>query len=233
MWNRQSFLAATGAAAAATLASRPRAFAAVADEQRVSPDAALARLTAGNKRFVAGTSDHRMHASRREALAAGQAPYAMILSCSDSRVPPEVIFDQTLGDLFVVRVAGNFADADGIGSFQYAVSHFSSAVLVVLGHSSCGAIHATVDNVLAGGPPVPGDIAGIVKALTPAATRATTAKKAGHPGDVYANATVQNVRDTMGKLANTRTIIAESLSAGKLKIVGGVYDLKSGRVNFL
>ena len=199
-----------------------------------TPKEALEALIAGNARFVAGASNHANHVSRRDALAAGQSPYAMILSCSDSRVPPEVVFDQTLGDLFVVRVAGNFADEDGIGSFQYAVAHFSPAILLVLGHSSCGAIHATVDNLLAGEPPVPGDISSVVKALMPAAKSVQSMKQPqGVKIDLYGATTAQNVRSNVAKLKNTHAIIGEAVTAGKLLVAGGIYDLKTGRVNVL
>ena len=235
MSNRRLFLAGcTAAIAAGGLGVPLRGLAATAAAPAMSPGAALAALMAGNKRFMAGTSSHASHISRRDALAAGQSPYAMVLSCSDSRVPPEVIFDQSLGDLFVVRVAGNFADADGIGSLQYAVAHFKSAVLLVLGHSGCGAIHATVDNLLAGEPALPGDIASIVKALMPAARFVHTMKQpAGVHVDPYAATTAQNVRENVTKLKNTRVIIGEAVQAGKLSVVGGVYDLKTGKVNLL
>jgi len=158
----------------------------------------------------------------------------MVLSCADSRVPPEIIFDQSLGDLFVVRLAGNFAEEDGIGSFQYAVAHFGSAVLVVLGHTSCGAIKATVDNLAAGEPAVPGDISAIVKALMPSAKFVQEMKEpAGVHVDRYAATTAQNVRLNVEKLKNTHVIIGDAVKAGKLAIVGGVYDLKTGKVNLL
>jgi carbonic anhydrase len=189
---------------------------------------------AGNRRFLAGAGVHTNHVTRRDALAAGQSPYAMVLCCSDSRVPPEIIFDQSLGDLFVVRLAGNFADEDGIGSLQYSVAHFASPVLLILGHTSCGAIHATVDNLLAGEPPVPGDIGAVVKALMPAAKYAHNMKgPAGKHPDLYAVTTEQNVRATVAKLKNTHAIIGEALKAGKLQIAGGIYDVGTGRVNLL
>ncbi len=233
MHSRRSFLYATGAAGAATagMAIAP-ALGAAAKAAQPTPSTALAMLMAGNRRFAASASLHTQHVSRRDSLAGGQSPYAMVLCCSDSRVPPEIIFDQSLGDLFVVRLAGNFAEEDGIGSFQYSVAHFGSSVLLVLGHSNCGAIHATVDNMLAGEPPVPGDIGAIVKALMPAARFVHNMKQgAGVHVDLYASATAQNVRANVAKLKNTRQIIGDAVKAGKLMIVGGVYDLKTGRVN--
>ena len=226
MQNRRTFLA-CAAAGAASLALPRRAGAAVA-APAMTPQAALAALIAGNRRFVSGATTSVDHTERREALAAGQSPFAIVLSCSDSRVPPEIIFDRGLGELFVVRVAGNFADADGIGSMQYAVAHFKSAAILVLGHTSCGAVHATVDNLKANSPKVPGNIQDVVTAIAPA-VRAVQ----GRPGDVYANATAENVRRNVALLKNTKTIIGEAVSAGHLQIAGGIYDLKTGKVAFL
>lgn len=234
MLTRRQFVlssaAATGAAAASglLLAAPHRAWAAGGPVNSLSPKAALAELIAGNRRFAGGATTHVDHTERREALASGQAPFAIVLSCSDSRVPPEVIFDQGLGSLFVVRVAGNFADADGIGSMQYAVSSFKSSVLLVLGHTSCGAVHSTVDNLKAGSPPVPGNIADVVNAVRPAA-----AAVLHKPGDVYANATAENVRQNVAKLRATKTILGTAIADAKLEIAGGIYDLKSGRVTLL
>ena len=235
MSNRRFFLSAAAAALATSGIALPaRSLAAAPAAPALSPDAALQALLAGNQRFLTGASMHTSHLSRRDALAAGQSPFAMVLCCSDSRVPPEIIFDQSLGDLFVVRVAGNFADEDGIGSLQYAVAHFGSSVLLVLGHTSCGAIHATVDNMLAGEPAVPGDIASVVKALMPAARYAHNMKvPPGAHGDLYANTTAQNVRANVAKLKSTPVILGEAVKAGKLKVAGGIYDLKTGRVNLL
>lgn len=227
MQNRRTFLA-CAAAGAATLMLPRRGAAASAAAPAMTPQEALAALAAGNRRFVKGATLSVDHTERREALAAGQAPFAIVLSCSDSRVPPEIIFDRGLGELFVVRVAGNFADADGIGSMQYAVAHFKSAAILVLGHTACGAVHATVDNVKAHSPKVPGNIQDVVTAIAPA-VRAVE----GRPGDVYANATAENVRRNVALLKNTKTIIGEAVSAGHLEIAGGIYDLKTGKVAFL
>ncbi len=196
--------------------------------QTRSSKAALDELIAGNRRFVNDIPKYADHLSRRDTLAAGQAPFAIVLSCSDSRVPPEIILDQGLGDMFVVRVAGNYAESGGIGSMQYAVSYFKSAVLLVLGHSSCGAVHATVDNLKAGSPPVPGNIQDVVNAIAPAAESVLH-----QPGDVYMNATMANVQRTVAKLKNTETIIGAAIKTGNLEVVGCIYDLKTGCINLL
>ncbi|MEO6914001.1 MAG: carbonic anhydrase [Candidatus Baltobacteraceae bacterium] len=229
MTNRRAFLSTSAAAGLFSVGiSRGFGTAGAAPKQTLAPAAALDALMAGNNRFVTGTPKYADHRSRRDAVAAGQAPYAIVLSCSDSRVPPEIVFDQGLGDLFIVRVAGNYAEGGGIGSMQYSIDHFGSALLMVLGHSNCGAVRATVDNLKAGSPPAPGNIQDIVRAIAPAA-RAELHK----PGDVYANAAEENVRLNVAKLKNTETIIAPAIEAGKLRIVGGIYDLKTGRVKLL
>jgi carbonic anhydrase len=194
----------------------------------LSTSQALARLVAGNKRFAAGSSTNLDHLTRLDALSSGQAPWAVILSCSDSRVPPEIIFDQGLGDLFVIRIAGNYAESGGIGSMEYAIDHFHSPILLVMGHSSCGAVHATVDNLKAGSPPVPGNIQDVVNAIRPAAQAVLHA-----PGDIYANTIAQNVRENVARLRAIGPVIGPAVKSGKLEILGGVYDLKSGNVSLL
>ncbi|MGH7728879.1 MAG: carbonic anhydrase [Vulcanimicrobiaceae bacterium] len=195
---------------------------------RLAPDAALEELLGGNARFVAGTPRHTEHTARREALAAGQHPFAIVLCCSDSRVPPELVFDTGLGDLFVVRIAGNYAESGGIGSMEYAVAHFAPSLLMVLGHSKCGAITATVDAVRSGEAHAPGHIADIVAALTPAAKAALAGT-----GDPYAKAVAGNVRDNVARLESTPPILAPAVGAHQLRVVGGVYDLSSSRVTLL
>ncbi|MDQ2681355.1 MAG: carbonic anhydrase [Candidatus Eremiobacteraeota bacterium] len=227
MVTRREFISATAAVGGVASAglSCGGMMAQAAAKKQPSPKVAMQLLLAGNQRFVEGHSATRNDPSRREELAGGQQPFAIVLSCSDSRVPPELVFDRGLGDLFVVRVAGNYATSDGIGSIQYAVEHFESPLIFVLGHSSCGAIHATVDNLRAGSPPVPGNIQNIVTAIDPAA-KAVLHK----PGDVYMNAAEENVRRTVATIHSTHVSIAPAIKAGKLEVIGGIYDLASGRV---
>ncbi|MGH7707303.1 MAG: carbonic anhydrase [Vulcanimicrobiaceae bacterium] len=189
---------------------------------------ALEALLAGNERFVAGERIHPRLTEKREALANHQNPFAVVLSCSDSRVPPELVFDCGLGALFVIRVAGNFADPIGIGSIEYAVAHFGSPLLLVMGHSGCGAITATVDSLRGHGGRAPGHIADIVDALTPATKIALE-----QPGDPYANAVAENVRETAKRLQEAAPILSAAVASHALRVVGGVYDLKSGRVAIL
>lgn len=187
-------------------------------------DEALQKLMDGNKRFVGGKAA-RPHqtAKRRGEVASGQAPFASILSCSDSRVPPEVIFDQGLGDLFVVRVAGNVADDPGIGSLEYSVAILGAPLLVVLGHSACGAVEATLK-----GGETPGKVGSLVKLIAPAAD-----KVKGQPGDALANAIHANVTLTVDRLKTTGPMLTDALEKKKLKIVGAHYDLASGKVTLL
>lgn len=225
--NRRNFLIA-GTFFTGVASSGSRIWAAPHEPASMTPSEGLSTLLAGNKRFQNGRSSHGAPVGRVAALAGGQRPWAIILSCSDSRVPPELIFDATLGDLFVVRVAGNFADAEGIGSMEYAVEHFASPVLFVLGHSSCGAIRATVDNVKAGSPQVPGNIGDLVREIAPAARAVLH-----NSGNVYANATAENVRMNVAKISASGPIIGAAIKSGKLRVVGGVYDLKTGHVHTL
>lgn len=229
--SRRYFLGAATVMTASLSAPRLPVFAAPASSgSAVSAAEALDRLKAGNKRYAAGKTIHGNLTARRDEVAPAQMPFAMVLSCADSRVPPELIFDQSLGDVFVVRVAGNYAETGGIGSFEYAFSHFKSPLLLVLGHSACGAVHATVDAMKTPGGDAPGDIAAIVNAIMPAA-KAAAGKTSG--GDIYAEAIAQNARDNAEKLAAQGPVLSGGVSAGSLRVVSAVYDLKSGLVSYL
>jgi len=212
--------------AAAALGMSPRVEAAGVSA-RLSSSSALEQLLDGNHRYRTGRPIHTEHTARREETAGSQQPFAIVLSCSDSRVPPEFVFDQGIGDLFVVRVAGNVATDVGIGSVEYAVSHFGSALLVILGHTKCGAVSATVD-ALANGGTVPGQIAAIVDQIAPAA-RASAHER----GDKYLNATKANARAVASKLKGTQPIIAPAVAAKKLEVVPMLYALDSGEVTRL
>jgi carbonic anhydrase len=192
-----------------------------------TPGAGLNLLKEGNARFVEGKPVcGPMTAQRVKQLKAGQSPFAIVVGCSDSRVPIETIFDQAPGRLFVVRVAGNFITDDGLGSIEYAIAVLKSSLLLVLGHSSCGAVHATVDFV-ENGKPQPGHIQNLVQAIEPAAKKAKS-----ESGDWLANAIAENVKMNVNGAASRSEIVADAVRQGKLQVVGGVYDLGSGRVNF-
>ncbi len=226
MFNRRTFLLRSGAGIA--LAAVPASVQAAAPPPGGQPDPhhALAELLAGNRRFAADQAICPPHSRRRAELAAGQNPFAIVVSCSDSRVPVETIFDQPPGAVFGVRVAGNFVDEHGLGSIEYAVASFHSPLLLILGHTECGAVKATVDFVKKGTTQPP-HIQSLVDAIEPAA-RATKGE-----GDWVARATARNVRDTMAAVIARSTIAGEARTAGRLAIAGGIYDLHTGLVTIL
>jgi len=193
-------------------------------QPQTGPDAVLAALKAGNEHHALHkyVHPHETLARQRE-LIAEQHPEAEILSCADSRVPPEIIFDQGLGDLFVVRVAGNVASDTEIGSLEYGAEHLHIPVLIVLGHESCGAVTAAVQ----GGEPE-AHIATLVDLIKPAVekTRKT-------PGDAISNAVRANVQMVVQQLRSSEPILSHLVAQGKLKIVGGVYSLETGKVTWL
>ena len=190
----------------------------------VSADDALHRLMEGNHRFIEGhrtASEDDVH--RRAALASSQKPFAVIVACSDSRVGPEIIFDQGLGDLFVVRSAGQVLSGPSLGSVEYAVDHLGAQLVVVLGHERCGAVSAA----LAGGD-APGHIADLVKAIQPAVE-----KSKDQPGDKLDNAIAENVREEVQMLNNDSPILTDFLHKGTLKVVGATYNLDTGEVKLV
>lgn len=180
-------------------------------------------LMAGNRRFVAGKPRARDLVSLRQKLVSGQSPEAIILSCSDSRVGPELIFDQSLGDIFVVRTAGNVADAISLGSIEYAVEHLHSTVLVVLGHQKCGAVNAACSGEKMPSP----NLDAIVEKISPAVNQAKTYAKAD---DLVESAIKENVhRSAMDLVANSE-IIRSAVKSGKLSVIEAEYGLESGQV---
>jgi carbonic anhydrase len=195
---------------------------------RLTPDEALARLLEGNRRFVANKVFHPNETpTARAKLANNQNPFAIILGCADSRVPPEVVFDFGLGDLFVVRVAGNIVEDAGVGSMEYAVEHLGTPLIVVLGHERCGAVKAAIGAVDAGDEG-PGRIAELVRKLKPAVDAAKST-----PGDRAENTMRENVKRMVAELAGLEPILKEKIEEGKLKVVGARYDLDSGVVELI
>jgi carbonic anhydrase len=222
---------------AANLALAPLTFAPVAfakdtklppkPQNQMSPAAALDRLMKGNARYVEGVSRRHDFKSEREALVGGQNPFASILSCADSRIAPEYAFDSGRGDLFVCRVAGNFANDDTVASLEYGAAVLNSPLILVLGHDSCGAVDATIKS-LRDNTTLPGHLPSLVNALAPA-VKATRDK----PGDLLANATRQNVVDVVARLKSATPILSAAAAEGKIKIVGGIYRLDSGKVELI
>jgi carbonic anhydrase len=195
----------------------------------ISPEEALKRLREGNERFVERKSQHPHQAFEwRAELEAGQHPFAVILGCADSRVPPELLFDQGFGDLFVVRVAGNIVDTDVRGSIEYAVDHLGTPLVLVLGHTRCGAVTAALDHA-ADSPTEAEEIVSLLYRIEPALKglseiddRETKLKEA----------VKRNVQLAVQRLTQTPDLI-RSQKSGKLKIMGGVYDMHTGKIEFL
>ena len=188
-----------------------------------SAEKVWADLMEGNQRFVAGKTRAYNVVSLRQKLASGQQPNVIVLSCSDSRVSPELVFDQNLGDLFVVRTAGNVADPVGLGSIEYAVGHVHSSVLVVMGHQKCGAVIAACS-----GDKMPShNLEAIVDKIGPAVTQARTYAKSDSLVDA---AIKENVHQSAKDLLANSEIIREAVKSGKLTVVEAEYQLDSGEV---
>lgn len=188
-----------------------------------SADQIWTNLMSGNKRFVAGKTRSYPVVSLRRKLAAGQQPHVIILSCSDSRVAPELVFDQNLGDLFVVRTAGNVADPVGLGSIEYAVDHIHSPLLVVLGHQKCGAVTAACSGEKMPSP----NLEAIVDKIDPAVTQARTYAKTD---DLIESAIKENVHQSAKDLLANSEIVRDAVKAGKLRVIEAEYQLESGEV---
>ena len=211
----------------AAMAAAPLAGVAQAQPTRAAetPEAALKLLIDGNARYVSNQMNERDFSAGRAARSRGQAPFAAILGCADSRVAPELAFDQPPGDLFVVRVAGNFLTTEGLGSLEFGAAVLGTKVIMVLGHTSCGAVNATVD-ALQKGNNLPGHIADVVRAMKPGIEPVLK-----QPGDdLYQRAVVANVRYNVQRLLEAKPVLADMVAAKKLSVVGGVYELATGKV---
>ncbi len=194
------------------------------EPKALAPQEAMEKLLEGNRRFVSGIPASRYGTvERRKELAAGQDPFAVVVCCSDSRVGPEVVFDQGLGDIFVIRTAGEIVDDVGLGSIEYAVEHLGSTLVVVLGHERCGAVTAALK-----GGEAPGHIGALVKAIQPA-----VAESKGAPGDALDNAVRAQIRDVVRQLRAAGPIVSELVHAGKVEILGARYDLDTGVVEVI
>jgi carbonic anhydrase len=196
-------------------------------ENVLSPDAALKRLMKGNERYAEGESRRHDFKREREALVGGQNPFAAILSCADSRIAPEYAFDTGRGDLFVCRVAGNFASEETIASLEYAVAALNTPLILVLGHEACGAVDATIKS-LKDGTTLPGRLPSLVAAIAPAVKAVSQ-----QGGDTLGKAIRQNVVDNVAKLRTATPILSAAVEQGKLKVVGGIYRLKDGEVDMV
>ena len=202
-----------------------------AAQKGMSPEQVLADLKAGNERFAAGKLTARDYKAQAEATAVGgQYPKAVILGCVDSRVPPEIIFDQGIGDVFVGRVAGNVEDVNMVGSFEFATKVAGSKVVVILGHTSCGAIKGAADGVELG------NLTELLNDFDAPIARAdeATEGEANSSNTEFLNLAIEeNVRQTIADLLDSSDVMSEMIEAGDLLVVGGVYDLATGRVAWL
>lgn len=217
---RHSMVRATDDALAATVAAPERAAA--------TPTEALRMLIEGNVRYVANEPRERDFSAGRASRAVGQAPFAAILGCADSRVSPELAFDQGPGELFVVRLAGNFVTEEGLASLEFGAAVLGTKVIVVLGHSSCGAINATIA-AIQNGNDLPGHIKDLVDTMSPAIAPVVSV-----PGDDLADrAVIANVRHNVERLRAATPILSDLVATGALIIVGAVYDLPTGTINLV
>lgn len=195
-----------------------------ADQNLPSADVVLRELKAGNDHHVAKRYKHpHQTAARQRELAKGQTPHAIVLSCADSRVAPEIILDQGLGDLFDVRVAGNVASDAEIASIEYAAAHLHTPLVCVMGHQKCGAVTAAAESGEA-----EGHIPSLLALIRPAVERAK-----GEPGDLVDNAVRDNVENVVQQLRASNPVLAPLIERGSLKVVGAVYSLDTGKVTWL
>jgi carbonic anhydrase len=202
-----------------------------ADDKPTKPEEVLKRLLEGNKRFLEGKLSHPGRAPRDfQPLAEGQAPETVIIGCADSRVAPEIIFDQGVGDLFVVRVAGNIVSGAGPtvkGSVEFAVGELGARLIMVLGHDACGACKAAITHIEANDK-LPGSIGDLIDPIRP-----VVRKVAGQKGDKLTNVIKANVLEGVKKLEGLDPILAKLVASKELKIVGGVYNLATGKVEMV
>jgi carbonic anhydrase len=222
---RRMVLAGVGLIGAATVGKVARAQPQTA---AATPDAALTLLIEGNARYAANQPRQRDFSAGRIAAAHGQAPFAAILGCADSRVAPELAFDRNPGDLFVVRVAGNFVTTEGLGSLEFGAAVLGTKVIMVLGHTGCGAVNATV-TALQKGNTLPGHIADLVTAMKPGI--APVLNQSG--ADAEQRAVIANVRYNVQRLQQAMPILSDLVAKKQLRVVGGVYDLGTGKVSLV
>jgi len=196
----------------------------------ISAEGALGMLQQGNARYVSGKPEHphQSYAERLNTAEKGQHPFATVLACSDSRVPVEILFDRGLGEIFVIRVAGNVANVDEVASMEYAVDHLGTPLLVVLGHTKCGAVTATVE-----GGEAHGNIAALVKTIVPAVekTKKSNPKLTGH--DLVEACIKQNVWQAVEDLFKTSPILTKKVKDRKLRVMGAIYHIDTGKVVWL
>lgn len=232
--SRREFLRA-GSAAALTpwlvntaIAADPPKPGAAPPPNAIAPDAALKRLLDGNARYAANAPNERDFSATRAARAQAQYPIASILSCADSRVVPDLVFDQSPGDLFVCRVAGNIVTPDLLASLEYGAQFLGSPLILVLGHSGCGAVDAAI-KVLKTKAVLPGHLPELVTAIKPAVIVAEKTKS----GDLLDNAIAENVRRQVARLKASPPVVQKAYRDKKIDIAGGVYDIATGKITLV
>ena len=200
-----------------------------AEQQALTPDQVLEMLQAGNRRFMEGTLTLRDHSAQVRKAALGQFPKAIILSCVDSRVPVEDVFDRGIGDIFVTRNAGNFVNVDVLGGMEFACKVAGAKLILVMGHDDCGAVKGAIDNVKLG------NLTAMLKNIRPSVKQ--VAKKVGEgtssDEQFVRKVTAQNVRDAIANIRSQSPVLVDLEKQGELKIVGGVYNMETGAVEFL
>lgn len=201
----------------------------------ISTHEALERLREGNQRFASDLSEPVVgmsYQSRRAELTTGQEPFAIILGCSDSRVPAEIVFDQGLGDLFVIRVAGNIVTPSQVGSVEYAATHFGTQLVVVLGHSRCGAVHATIEELQRPTDSLSLNLQSIVDCIRPSVTRLLETDVMHDPDALVQQAVRANVLASASHLRSGSKVLEQLVRKGDLLVVGADYSLETGLVDF-
>jgi carbonic anhydrase len=194
------------------------------NKNRLTAEEALEKLAEGNTRFAGDSPEHPNQSyMHRESLIDGQSPFALVVGCSDSRIPPEIIFDCGIGDIFLIRTAGNVVDDVAVGSLEYAVEHLRTPLIVVLGHTLCGAVDSVIQEN-----DIYGHLDSIADKILP-----SVEKTADIPGDHWYNAVKENTKRVTRTLQFSEPILAEKFNDGLLKIVGAIYDMETGLVDFL
>ncbi len=200
---------------------------------RIPASEALAQLRAGNQRFASGNPTPHLDYVKRAELLSGQSPKAVIIGCSDSRVPAEIVFDQSLGDLFVIRVAGNIVAPSQIGSVEFAVEQFGTQLVVVLGHSHCGAIKAAIDSMRDPDTQHSRNMRSIVDRITPAIANVILDDQSHSPEGLVALAVRANISYSVSQLRHGSSILEEFVQDSGMQIIGAEYSLESGIVTFI
>jgi carbonic anhydrase len=199
--------------------------------ENLAPEQALERLRAGNQRFISGET-RRVQSGWRPGLEVGQRPFAVVLGCSDSRSPAELVFDQGLGELFVVRIAGNVVAPSGIGSVEFAAEQFGTRLVVVMGHSHCGAVTAALDE-LAQGASASRNVRAITDRIRPHVAELYFSEPRPEPEELLRRSVRANVRVSCDQLRHGSSLLEQMISSGWMRVVGAYYDLVSGEVQLL